>query len=264
VRPRTFLLALVALVVGVGAAVWLLYRITEGDQGGATARGAVVPEVPLVPPPPPMTGLQTLTPPEVADPVEARRLEGLIEARSRYQALRDGFTGPASEAARQRLEPALRALWPGQPPAYTVACRGRVCRVEGPGAPDAWRPQLQGSQAVARLVDRVVVDPDGAEKPAFLLVSEGRPGSGEDLLAEVERQLRDADPVAICLDGAPPGRVDLEVLVDQSGITYRAAGSAPPALIDCLGNALGALAAATRVPPETQAATRLVTFEVGR
>jgi len=120
------------------------------------------------------------------------------------------------------------------------------------------------SAAVARLVDRVAVDPDGAEKPAYLLVSEGRPGSGEDLLAGVERQLRDSDQAALCLDGAPAGTVELEVLVDQSGITYRAGGTAPPGLIDCLGNALGALASATRVPPETQAATRVVSFQAAR
>jgi hypothetical protein len=109
-----------------------------------------------------------------------------------------------------------------------------------------------------------VVDPDGGEKPAYLLVTEGSPGSGEDFLAGFEQRLRGSDQVASCLDGAGPGTVELEVLVDQSGITYRAGGSAPPQLVDCLGNALGQLAAATRVPPTTQAAARMVKFQVGR
>lgn len=260
-RRGVFLGAVAALGLLVGGSILLILRLTE--PGEATAPRA--PEAaPLVPPPPPMTGEQTLTPPEVADPAEARRLELLIEARGRYQALRDGFTGPVTEPARQRLDPALRALWPGRPAPYTVVCRGRVCRVEGPGAPELWRPQLLASPEVAKVVDRVVVDPDGAEKPAYLLVSEGAPGTGEDLLAGVERQLRGSDEAAVCLDGAGPGTVELEVLVDASGITYRAGGSAPAKVVDCLGNALGALAAATRVPPATQAASRTVTWELGR
>lgn len=262
-RGRTFLLALAALALLVAGAVVLIVRLTDPGPPALPPAPEETSLGPLVPPPTPMTGEQTLTPPEVADPAEARRLELLIEARSRYQSLRDGFTGPAAEAPRQRLDPALRALWPGRPPPYTVSCRGRVCRVEGPGAPEAWRPQLVESQAVARVADRVVVDPDGRERPAYVLVSEGAPGSGEDLLAGVERQLRDSDEAAICLDAAGgPGTVELEVLVDASGITYRAGGTAPAAAVDCLGNALGALAAATRVPPATQAATRMVTFRI--
>lgn len=260
-KSRTFLLALAALALAVVGAVVLILRLTE-QAGGPGAVGA--PEAPLVPPPTPMTGTQTLTPPEVADPVEARSLEVLIEARNRYLALRDGFTGPASEAPRQRLEPALRALWPGQPAAFTISCRGRVCRVEGPGDPAAWRAQLLGSQPVAKVADRVVVDPDGTEKPAYVLLSEGRPGSGEDVLGDVEKRLRESDETAICLDGAAPGTVEVELLVDQSGITYRAAGTAPLQVVDCVGRAAAALAAAIRVPPATQAATRTVVLEIGR
>ncbi len=261
-RGRPFLLALVALALLMAGAGVLLLRLTDPGPPAAPPAPEATSLGPLVPPPPPMTGEQTLTPPEVADPAEARRLELLIEARGRYQALRDGFTGPTADGPRQRLDPALRDLWPGQPPPYAVACRGRVCRVEGPGAPEAWRAQLVASQAVARVADRVVVDPDGRERPAYVLVSEGAPGTGEDLLAGVERQLRGSDEAAICLDGAGPGTVELEVLVDGSGITYRAGGTAPPATVDCLGDALGALAAATQVPPATQAATRVVTFHI--
>jgi hypothetical protein len=261
VKLRTFLLALATLVLGVLAAVLLILRLTEPGPAHSPA-GA--PEAPLVPPPPPMTGTQTITPPEVEDPVEARRLEVLIEARGRYQSLRDGFGGPLSEATRQRLDPALRTLWPGRPAPYTATCRGRVCQVEGPGDPSTWRDQLQGSKAVARVADRVVVDPDGVEKPAFVLLSEGAPGSGEDFLAGVERRLRESDEVAICLDGVSAGAVELEVQVDQTGITYRAAGTAPPSVVDCVGNALGSLAAAARVPPSIQASTRVVKFDTGR
>lgn len=260
-RPRTFLLALAALVAGVVAAVLLILRLTEPSPEPALAGPAVAP---LVPPPPPMTGPQTVTPPELSDPVEARRLEVLIEARGRYQALKDGFTGPLTEATRQRLEPALRDLWPGRPAPFTISCRGRVCQVEGPGDPAGWRPQLQESRAVLRVADRVVVDPDGAEKPAYVLVSEGPPGSGEDFLAGVERQLRESDEVAICLDGAGAGTVELEVMVDQTGITYRAGGTSPAAVVDCVGNALGSLAAATRVPPSIQSSTRVVKLDTGR
>jgi hypothetical protein len=258
VKPRTFLLALLALAVAIAAAVLFILRLTEPEAGPAVS---APPAAPLVPPPPPMTGTQTITPPEVADPVEARKLEVLIEARSRYQALRDGFTGPGTEAPRQRLEPALRALWPGQPPAFTVGCRGRVCRVEGPGDPAAWRAELAGSPAVARVADQVAVDPDGVEKPAFVLVSEGRPGSGEDLLGSLERSLRESDEAASCLEGGAPGTVEVELQVDQSGVTFRAAGTAPLAVVDCVSRAAAELAGATRVAPTTQAATRTVVLE---
>jgi len=256
VSPRTFIVGVVALALGVVATLLVIQRFTEPEAGL------------LAPPPPPaaapLTGPPTLTPPEATDPAEARRLEELIEARNRYQSLRTGFTGPLADAPLQRLEPSLRALWPGRPPSYTVTCRGRVCRVEGPGEPATWRPQLLGSRAVAKVVDRVVVDPDGLERPAFLLVTEGSPGSGEDLLAGVERRLRESDEVTACLTGAGAGTVELEVQADQSGITYRAGGSAPPTVIDCVGNVLGSVAAATRVPSATQAATRAVIFQVGR
>lgn len=267
-RPRTALLVLAAIAVGLVASVALILRLTEAE--GAPAARVPVAGPPALPPPlapsppTPEPPTQTVTPPEVADPAAARRLEELIEARGRYRALRDGFTGPLADAPRQRLDPALRALWPGRAAAYTLSCRGKVCRVEGPGDPASWRPQLLTSGAVARVSDRVVVDPDGDEKPAYVLVSEGAAGSGEDLLAGVERRLRESDEAAGCLDGAGPGTVELEVLVDQTGITYRAGGTAPARVIDCLGSALGSLAANTRVPAETQAATRMVTFELSR
>ena len=265
-RPRTALLILIAMAGALLGATILILRLTEPDGAPVVAGPRVAPlePAPSAPVPAQEVGPQTVTPPEVADPAAARRLEALIEARARYRSLRDGFTGPITEATRQRLDPALRALWPGRPAPYTVTCRGRVCQVEGPGAPESWRPQLLTSAAVAQVSDRVVVDPDGAEKPAYVLVSDGPAGSGVDLLADVERRLRESDEAARCIAGVGAGTVELEVLVDQTGITYRTGGTAQAGVIDCLGNALGSLAANTRVPEATQAATRTVTFELGR
>ncbi|MBL0277909.1 MAG: hypothetical protein IPQ24_17870 [Anaeromyxobacter sp.] len=259
-RARTAM----GLVAGMGLlfilAVVLLIRLTEP---GGLAGGPVPAPAPAPPPEPVRESLpqHTITPPEVADPAEALALELRIEARSRYRSLRDGFQGPLSEASRLRLDPALRALWPGRA-AFAVTCRGRVCRVEGPGAPGAWQAALQADPGVAALADQVVLDPDGLERPAFVLVSPGRAGSGDDLLGGLARQLLESDEALACLTG--PGTVVYDLQVDESGVTYREGGTAPQPVIDCVGRALADLVTATRVPPATKAGSRRVTLGAAR
>jgi hypothetical protein len=247
-----------AVVVLVGAALWLVYRLTEPARPASLAAVAQPsPNDPAREPPP----ITSMTPPEVADPAQALALERTIEARSRYRSLRDGFSGPASEAARQRLAPALRRLWPGAG-AFDLDCRGRACRVEGPGLLNEWQTTLRSDPGVLAVADQVATDPDGRERPAYLLVSQGRAGSGEDFLGNLERQLRDSEEAQACLGGV--GTVDYELMVDESGITWRAGGSAPQATIDCVGRALADLVTAVRVPPATQAGSRQVRLAARR
>ncbi len=254
-RARTALALVAGLGLLFGGAIVLVVQLTDPGEGTGGSDPAPTPPEPAPPPPGPLPP-GDLTPPELSDPVEARRLELHLEARSRYRSLRDGFKGPASEPSRQRLEPALRSLWPQAP--YTVACRGRVCRVEGPGAAAEWQPALQAHPPVVAVADQVVVDPDGLERPAYVLVTPGRPGSGDDFLGGFERSFREAVEDEGCPEGA--GTVEYQLQVDESGITYRAGGTAPQEVIDCVGRVLAEQVTATRVPPSTKAATRTVTL----
>jgi hypothetical protein len=255
-KPRT----LVLLVLAIGAlAAGSAYLIRLWTEPLPAREGAPVEAEPPPPPPAPQRPepQATLTPSEVADPVEARRLELTIEQRAVYRSLRDGFKGPRSASTRQRLEPALRALWPQVPPGWSLACRGRVCSVVGPGEATTWQAALLADPGVTALADRVVVDPDGVDPVAFVVVAPGPAGSGEDLLAGLEKQLRASPLVQACLTQGS-GTIEYELHVDESGITYRAGGTAPPPVADCVGTAFRLLVTSTNVPPKTKAATRVV------
>jgi hypothetical protein len=258
VKARSALAFLASLGLLLGAALLLVRQATDPDQvaGAPPARQVREPEPPRGPPP-----VTSTTPPEVADPVEALELERLIETRARYRSLRDGFKGPASEASRQRVEPALRSLWP-EAGAFDLGCRGRVCRVEGPGRPVDWQRALRDHPGVVAVTDQVALDPDGQERPAYLVVSDGRAGSGEDLLGGLERQLRESEETQACLVGS--GTIEYELMVDETGVTYRAGGTAPQPVIDCVGRALAEVISAIKVPPATKTASRAVTLLAGR
>lgn len=258
-KPRTLLLLLPALIALFAAATWLVVKLTEPPPAATPVAAAPQPDPDPQGPPPPAPEVSALTPPEVKDPEEARRLELLIEQRNTFRSLRDGFKGPSAAAPQARLEPALRALWPGQPPPWQIACRGRVCRLKGPGEPAAWHAALLAAPGVAAVADRIAVDPDGVEVQAYVIVTAGAAGSGDDFLATVEARIRGAEGLDGCLKGME-GRVVLELMVDESGITYRPGGTASPESLRCVLASVGEVVGLVQMPPTVKEASRTVTF----
>ncbi len=254
-RKREALALFAATATVIAAATWVALRLTEAPPPPRQAR-----PVPAEPPPAaPTDGSRAPSPSEVADPVEAARLERLAERRADFQALREGFGGPASPASVTRLAPALRALWPGEPPGWRADCRARICRVTGPGEPAAWQAALLADARVAEVADRIATDPDRGSPEAYLLLAAGPAGSGEDLLAGVEARLREGEGVVACL-GALEGPVVIELIAEESGLAFQPTGTGAPADLRCLLPALAAAAGQVAVPPGTKAARRSVTF----
>jgi hypothetical protein len=261
---RLALAALGLLALVTGGALWLVAGLDEPSPRhpppGVVAEPALPSEVrPAAP--------GQLTPPEVADPVEARALELLIERRSRYLSLLDGFRGRESPGARARLEPALRALWPaGGPVAWTLACRGETCRVTAEGPPLAtWQAALTAYPAVKAVVDLVVVEPAGVRAPAYLVLAAERSGPGDQVLDQVANRLAEEGDAAACLRDAPVGAtVELELSVDGTGITYRTGGTASGAPRDCVAAVLGDVITGTSVGPQVRSASRTLVVRAGR
>jgi hypothetical protein len=254
VRKREALALFAATAAVIGLAAWGAVWLTEPPPRRAPRPAPAGPPAAA-----PAGEARARSPSEVADPVEAARLERLAERRADFQALRDGFAGPASPAAAARLAPALRALWPGEPPAWRAECRSRLCRVIGPGEPMAWQAALLADSRVAEVADRIATDPDRASPEAYLLLAAGPAGSGDDLLAGVEARLREAEGVAGCVAGLE-GPVVIELIAEESGLAFQPAGTGAPADLRCLLPALAAAVGQASVPPGTKAARRSVTF----
>jgi hypothetical protein len=198
------------------------------------------------------------TPVEIADPAEAARLEGLLEARERYRALRDGFGGPATAASYGRLAPAIRSVWPGADPWWVIDCRGRLCRVEVEGDLEERRAALDGSPLVRAVTEGpVVADPDGVQRPFFLVVASTAVPSGDRLLAEVADELAGSPEAQACLARAA-GEVTYRLKLDTTGITYRTSGSLPWEVVDCVNAALTDLLVGVRRPRLVRQAERTV------
>lgn len=254
-RLRRAALVLGLLAALTAAAMWGVARLDGVDAGARS----VAPEAAAPEPTPaaPLVGA-TLTPPELADPAQARALELLVERRGAYRAMADGFRGRAAPATLARLEPALRALWPrGGAVGWTAACRGDTCRLEVTGAPDGWVQALEGHRAVRAVVDRVVTDPDDARAPAYLVLSAEAAPPGSPVLDAVARELEEAGAAAACLRGAPAeAAVELELEVDATGVTFRAGGSAEADRRECVTGALTDALASVRVEPGARRAAR--------
>ena len=267
-RRRVLVQLLVAILALVAGAAWLVARLTPPPRIRPRVEVVEPPVRPLPPPPPlaleqppaPEPEERPVTPPEAKDPAEAHRLELLIERRAAYRSLRDGFSGPASTAPLVRLEPALRALWPGDPPPWQASCRGRICRVTGPGERAAWHERLLADAGVDAVTDRISVDPDGVEPQAYLFVTDAPPGSGEDFLATVEDRIRASPGLEACQKGLEAA-VHVELLVDESGLTFRPSGEGSPESLRCLGVSIGEVVGLVQVPASTKAASRTVAFE---
>ena len=243
-------LALAALAGG----AWLLAARSEPEEQAATSS----PRPSDLPPRSP-TSL------EIADPQESRRVAELEERRGRYDSLRMAFGEgkPPSRASAARLEPALRALWPQGSAPWTLACLGQLCRVDVTAPVASWQPQLAADPGVKKLVERVVVDPDGSATPAYLVLVGERAAPGDDVLAAVEEDFRVSIDVRECLSRAgATGKVEYDLQVDTSGYSFRQQTDLPYPIVDCVDRVLTEIL--DRHPPPKSVRTSSRTFSIRR
>jgi hypothetical protein len=199
-----------------------------------------------------------LTPTEIADPDEARRVAEKLENRERYAAIRAAFESKRgdSPASRARLEPALDALWPARPRTFALACREVICRVELPAPAETTRAALAADPGVRAVADGVHVDPDGADPAGYVLLAPVNAAPGSDVLAEVEREFVRSTEARECLSRAGAvGSVEYELRVDPSGFTYRTRTDLPREVQDCVEAVLGGIITATQVPADVKTAS---------
>lgn len=198
-------------------------------------------------------------PSEVADPGEARKLAERQERRARFVAMRDAFTAGKGEtpASRTRLEPALRALWPAQPPGFRVSCRVSLCRVELPPPVAASQAALEADPGVRALADEVFLDPDGVDPAGFVLLAAPGAAAGDDVLGKVEQEFLRSDDARDCLSrvGAV-GSVEYELRVDVSGITYRSRTDLPRPVLECVDDVLNRIVMSTEIPGDVKTSSR--------
>jgi hypothetical protein len=243
----------VVLAVLAGGA-WLVSLRPEGPQpaGPATPRTA---DRPAAAP-------SSL---EIADPQESRRVAELEERRGRYESLRLAFGPgkPSSPAAAARLEPSLRALWPDGSVQWTVSCLGTLCRVDAPGPVSGWQPRLEADLDLRKLVERVVVDPDGQATPAFMVLVGSGALPGDDVLAAIEEDFRLSSDARECLSRAGAvGKLEYVLQVDTSGYTFRQDTDLPYPIVDCVDRVLNEIL--DRHPPPRPVRTASRTFTIRR
>lgn len=240
----------VALILALGAGVWLLLPALSGDAPRGPDPASVLPPRPL-------------TPAEIADPGEARRAAELEELRGRYASLRASFGEERRPAPRSvaRLEPALHALFPGRDPAWKLECVGQLCRVDAPGPSAAWHARLQGDPALQKLVERVVVDPDGAATPAYMMLVAAGAEPGDDALRAVEEEfLRDSDARECLSREGVTGQVTYVLRLDGSGYSFRQETDLPLKVVDCVDLVLTRILDSRPPPRSVRAATRTFTL----
>jgi hypothetical protein len=235
-------------VAGLAAGAWLLLRedAPRAPEVAAVERPADLPP-------------RELTPTEIADPAEARRAAEREEARGRYASLRATFGdgNPASPASLARLSPLLQSIWPAGSLAYAAACSGQLCRVDAPAPATAWQAQLAGSAEVNRLVERVVVDPDGVASAAYLVLLPTGAAPGGTALDGVEEDFRRSTEIRECLSRAgATGAIEYAVTVDATGYSYRSQADLPGEVIDCTDRVLGEILDRHPPPRVVQPATR--------
>jgi hypothetical protein len=236
-----------------GAALWIIGREP------APATGETVAPVPPDEPPPP-----DQPPPATQDDLD--RLAEVEAMRGLYHSLRGAFASSAPLArSRQRLAVPLGRLWPGPSPSWKLDCRGRVCRVQADGPAESWRTALRADPGVLALVDRFAHDPDGTDPAAYLMLSQEDALSGAEILAGVERRLRDSAAARTCLAQAPEsGTVEYELEVDDSGITYRLGGTLGIRARACVDDVLAEIITSTDVAPPVKAAALRVSLRTLR
>lgn len=243
------MLAVAAILVVAFAAFWLLREEEEAPREAIPA-----------PAPPAVQGAtREPMPTEVADPGEARRLAENQERRARFSAMRDSFASGKVEtpASRARLEPAVRALWPVQPPPFRIACRASLCRVEFPAPVAASQAAFAADPGVRTISDEVFLDPDGADPAGYVLLAPLGAAPGIDLLGGVEEEFLRSSEARECLSrvGAV-GSVEYTLRVDVSGITYRSSTDLPRPVLECVDDVLNRIIATTEIPREVKTASR--------
>ena len=239
-------LAVVIAVAGAGAAV-----VGLALRGGADRepRGeAARPFEPAVP----SRGAGVPSPPSGEDPAASAARAEHEEARALFRSLRDAFAagGSADRQAEIRLGAALGALWPRRP-AWSVDCRGLVCRVGVQAETPEWRDALEHDAAVRGMVERRASDPDGEDPASYLLLTPHAPPPGydADVLGELERDLLASQEARDCLAASgAPRRFELELRADPSGITYRSRTPVPRHVDDCLREAIADVIRLADVP----------------
>ncbi|HET8732184.1 MAG TPA: hypothetical protein VFM45_00275 [Anaeromyxobacteraceae bacterium] len=246
-RPLRWIAAGVAALALAGA--WMFLR--DGADGPEVGSAPPASTASLPPRPP--------TPSEISDPEEARRAADLEERRGRYATLRSSFgTGaPPSPRSLARLSAVLEPLWPRDAPAWTAACNGQLCRVDAPGPAGAWHDRLASDRAVAALADRVVVDPDGAESAAYLVLATAGATHGGSVLDAVEEEFRTSTEIRECLSRVGAiGSIEYAVTVDGSGYSYLQRTDLPGEAADCADRVLGEILDRNPPPRSVRAASR--------
>jgi hypothetical protein len=243
-----------AVLAALAGGAWLVAVRPEGAEpaGPETPRAA---DRPLAGP----TAL------EIADPQESRRVAEIEERRGRYEALRLAFGAgkPASLSSAARLDPVLRALWPDGSVQWKLSCLGTLCRVDAPGPVSGWQPRLEADLDLIKLVERVVVDPDGKATPAFMVLVGSGALPGDDVLAAIEEDFRLSSDARECLSrtGAT-GKLEYVLQVDTSGYTFRQDTDLPYPIVDCIDRVLNEIL--DRHPPPKPVRTASRTFTIRR
>lgn len=247
------ILALAAAILA--AAGLALYWVW--DRSAPAGSPSTGPEVELRPDPQPPA-----TPPPPATQEDLDRLARDEAVRSLYFTLRSAFeSGKPLVRSQQRIEAALKRLWPGRDQKWTAECRDRVCKVEGEGKPERWRGPLQASRDVAAITDRLAWDPDGGETAAYLLLTQEGGAAGDSILADLQRKWTGSPTVRRCLEQAKgSGALEYELEVDDTGITFRRGGDVQSPARTCVEDELSRLITSTELPGAVKAASLEVTL----
>lgn len=247
---KTLALAAAAILVLGALAAWLVARDPSGPAGPAP--GTPTPPIPIA---------QERPPPPV-DQGQLDRLAQAAASRDQFESLRLAYEGGRPDArSTERLEVALRQVWPGPVPRWSAPCRNRVCRLALEQAPADWSEILRRAAAIQALADRVAPEPDGKEAVAFLLLSAENAPSGNPTLEQVERSLAASPRVAACLKSATEaGTVEYELFIDTTGITYVRSGTADVAAQSCVEEQLADIITSTPTPPKVRAGSRRISL----
>jgi len=248
---KTLALAAAAILALGALAVWIVAR----DRGGPSGPGSTAQ------PSPPIEIAQERPPPPV-DQAQLDRLAQAAASQDQFQALRMAYEGGRPDArSQERLEAALRQVWPGPSPRWASPCRNRVCRVALEQPPADWAEVLRRAPAVAAIADRVAADPGGQEAVAFVLLAAENAPSGAPALEAVERRLAASPRVNECLRAATQaGTVEYELFIDTTGITYLRSGTADVAAQSCVEEQLAEIITSTATPPKVKSGTRRITL----